>query len=34
MPEDSVFDAIERLHAELEECRQLLTGPRRACAWC
>ncbi len=27
MPQDSVFDAIERLHAELEEVRQLLSGP-------
>ena len=27
MPEDSVFDAVERLHAELEEVRELLTGP-------
>jgi len=25
MPEDSVFDAIERLHAELEEIQQILT---------
>ena len=27
MPEDTVFDAIERLHAELDEVRALLTGP-------
>ena len=27
MPTDSVFDAIERLHAELDEVRTLLTGP-------
>lgn len=27
MPEDSVFDAIERLHAELDDVRSLLTGP-------
>jgi arsenite-transporting ATPase len=27
MPEDSVFDAIERLHAELDDVRALLTGP-------
>ncbi|RJS44834.1 ArsA family ATPase [Nocardioides cavernaquae] len=27
MPEDTTFDAIERLHAELEECRQILSGP-------
>jgi arsenite-transporting ATPase len=27
MPEDSVFDAIERLHAELDEVRTLLSGP-------
>ncbi|PVG82756.1 arsenic-transporting ATPase [Nocardioides gansuensis] len=27
MPEDSVFDAIERLHGELEEVRALLSGP-------
>ncbi len=27
MPGDSVFDAIERLHAELDEVRTLLTGP-------
>ena len=27
MPGDSVFDAIERLHAELEEVRALLAGP-------
>ena len=27
MPEDSVFDAVERLHAELDEVRELLTGP-------
>jgi arsenite-transporting ATPase len=26
MPEDSVFDAIERLHAELDDVRALLTG--------
>jgi len=28
MPGDSVFDAIERLHAELDEVRVLLTGPQ------
>lgn len=27
MPGDSVFDAIERLHAELDDVRTLLTGP-------
>ncbi len=27
MPEDSVFDAVERLHRELDEVRELLTGP-------
>ncbi len=27
MPGDSVFDAIERLHAELDEVRGLLSGP-------
>jgi arsenite-transporting ATPase len=27
MPGDSVFDAVERLHAELAEVRTLLTGP-------
>ncbi|MEE3126180.1 MAG: ArsA family ATPase [Actinomycetota bacterium] len=27
MPGDDVFDAIERLHAELEEVRALLSGP-------
>ncbi len=27
MPEDSVFDAVERLHAELDEVRELLSGP-------
>lgn len=27
MPGDSVFDAIERLHAELDDVRGLLTGP-------
>lgn len=27
MPQDSVFDAIERLHAELDEVRRLLSGP-------
>jgi arsenite-transporting ATPase len=27
MPGDGVFDAIERLHAELEEVRALLSGP-------
>ncbi len=27
MPEDSVFDAVERLHAELDEVRDLLSGP-------
>jgi arsenite-transporting ATPase len=27
MPEDSVFGAIERLHAELDEVHALLTGP-------
>jgi arsenite-transporting ATPase len=27
MPGDSVFDAIERLHGELDEVRTLLTGP-------
>jgi arsenite/tail-anchored protein-transporting ATPase len=27
MPGDSVFDAVERLHAELDEVRELLTGP-------
>ncbi len=27
MPDDSVFDAVERLHRELEEVRELLAGP-------
>ena len=27
MPQDSVFDAVERLHAELDEVRGLLSGP-------
>jgi len=27
MPQDNVFDAVERLHAELDEVRALLTGP-------
>ncbi|NYG58024.1 arsenite-transporting ATPase [Nocardioides daedukensis] len=27
MPEDTVFDAIERLHGELDEVRDLLSGP-------
>ncbi len=27
MPGDSVFDAVERLHAELDDVRALLTGP-------
>jgi len=27
MPEDSVFDAVERLHAELDDVRTVLTGP-------
>jgi arsenite-transporting ATPase len=27
MPGDTVFDAIERLHAELDEVRELLSGP-------
>jgi arsenite-transporting ATPase len=27
MPHDSVFDAVERLHRDLEEVRELLTGP-------
>lgn len=27
MPEDNTFDAMERLHAELDEVRQLLSGP-------
>ena len=27
MPEGSVFDAVERLHGELDEVRELLTGP-------
>ena len=27
MPQDTVFDAVERLHAELDEVRTLLTGP-------
>ncbi len=27
MPEDDVFSAVERLHAELDEVRGLLTGP-------
>ena len=27
MPGDSVFDAIERLHAELDDVRAVLTGP-------
>ena len=27
MPDDHVFDAIERLHAELDEVRTLLSGP-------
>ncbi|HYH35791.1 MAG TPA: ArsA family ATPase [Nocardioides sp.] len=28
MPEDPVFDAVERLHRELDDVRALLTGPR------
>jgi len=28
MPEDSVFGAVERLHAELDEVHELLSGPR------
>ncbi len=28
MPEDGVFDAIQRLHDELDEVRSLLAGPR------
>ena len=28
MPGDTVFDAVERLHAELDEVRTLLTGPQ------
>lgn len=27
MPEDTVFDAVQRLHAELDEVHALLTGP-------
>ena len=27
MPEDSVFDAIQRLHGELEQVQQILSGP-------
>jgi arsenite-transporting ATPase len=27
MPEDSIFDAVQRLHRELEEVRALLAGP-------
>jgi arsenite-transporting ATPase len=27
MPEDSVFDAVQRLHRELEEVQQILSGP-------
>ena len=27
MPGESVFDAVERLHAELDEVRQILSGP-------
>ena len=27
MPHDTVFDAIERLHGDLEEVQQILTGP-------
>jgi len=27
MPGDTIFDAVERLHAELEEVRELLSGP-------
>ncbi len=27
MPEDSVFDAVERLHAELDDVRTVLAGP-------
>ena len=27
MPDDTVFDAVERLHAELDEVRTLLSGP-------
>src|SRR6476620_1705188 len=27
MPEDSVFDAVERLHADLDDVRAVLTGP-------
>jgi arsenite-transporting ATPase len=27
MPEDNVFDAIERLHRDLEQVQQILTGP-------
>ena len=35
MPQDSVFDAIERLHAELHEVHAILTGEAtRACGSC
>ena len=35
MPHDAVFDAVERLHRDLEEVHALLTGDRtRACGWC
>jgi arsenite-transporting ATPase len=30
MPEDDVFGAVERLHAELDQVRTLLTGPEAA----
>ena len=33
MPEDSVFDAVERLHAELDEVRTLLSGPDASVRW-
>ena len=35
MPDDSVFDAVERLHAELTEVRGAAHRARRvACGWC
>ena len=35
MPQDDVFDAVERLHRDLEEVHALLDRrPTRACGWC
>jgi hypothetical protein len=34
VPQDDVFDAVERLHRQLLEVRAVLTAPSTPSGWC